>query len=140
MFASDAAGLSSFRPGSGTQDRRNIRFGLLDWWRRLRLTWRLGWPGLPTSTSKGLAVDLATTHHIDPEDFPTCRAAWKPLDDVQRAIVLHDASTEESRYRLSLKDALRAERMLWEAGMWMAPCLNWFCQISGQLAESVPSG
>jgi hypothetical protein len=30
MFASDAAGLSSFRPGSGTQDRRNIRFGLLD--------------------------------------------------------------------------------------------------------------
>jgi hypothetical protein len=30
MFASDTAGLSSFRPGSGTQDRRNIRFGLLD--------------------------------------------------------------------------------------------------------------
>ena len=57
-------------------------------------------------------------------DFPTFHAAWRPLDDEQRAIVLHDASTEESRYRLSLKDALRAERMLWEAGVRMPPCLG----------------
>jgi hypothetical protein len=52
------------------------------------------------STSEGLAVDLATTHHMTPEGFPTFRAAWRPLDDEQRAIVLPYASTEESRYRL----------------------------------------
>jgi hypothetical protein len=44
---------------------------------------------------------------MPPEGFPTCRAAWKPLDDERRAIVLHSASTEKSRYRVQLKDALR---------------------------------
>ncbi len=32
------------------------------------------------STSEGLAVDLAATHCMTPEGFPTCRAAWEPLD------------------------------------------------------------
>jgi hypothetical protein len=40
------------------------------------------------STSEGLAVDLATTHHMTTEGFPTFHAAWEPLDGEQRAIVL----------------------------------------------------
>ena len=38
---------------------------------------------------------------MPPEGLPTFRAAWEPLDDERRAVVLHDAATEESRYRLS---------------------------------------
>jgi hypothetical protein len=44
---------------------------------------------------------------MTPEGFPAFRAAWKTLDDERRAIVLHSASTEKSRYRVQLKDALR---------------------------------
>ena len=52
------------------------------------------------STSEGFAVDLAATHYMTPEGFPTFRAAWRPLDGERRAIVLRDPPTEESRYWL----------------------------------------
>jgi len=48
----------------------------------------------------GLSTRPGCTHHMTPEGFPTCRAAWRLQDDEQRAIVLHYASTEESRYWL----------------------------------------
>ena len=58
------------------------------------------------STREGLAVDLAATHYMTPEASRPPRRL-EPLDDQQHAIVQHGASTEESRYRLWLKDALR---------------------------------